>query len=290
MKIFQSLARTPTEELVELARVAEDLGFAGVSLSDHLVRPVSISSSYPYSADGLMAAAPETHYPDVWVAAAAIAQATTRLNVLSSVYILPARDPFTAAKALATAAVLSGDRVMIGVGLGWMREEFELTGQAFEGRGARTDEMLTLIEKLLRPGPVEHQGRFYTVPPLHMAPTPRRVPPILVGGHSEAALRRAARHDGWIGVNYPRAEVPARVAQVLAARAAAGERAGEYPFEVALAINEPLDRETIEHLAEVGVTLLIHPPAPLDPTRRDLAARRRHLEALARIGLPTTIS
>ncbi len=282
MRIFQSLARTPTEAIVELARVAEDLGFAGVSLSDHLVRPVRVASSYPYSADGLMAAASETHYPDVWVAAAAIAQATTRLQILSSVYVLPTRDPFTVAKSLATAAVLSGDRVMFGIGLGWMREEFELTGQPFEGRGARCDEMLTLIAKLLAPGPVEHHGALYDVPPLYMAPTPRRVPPILVGGHSEVALRRAARHDGWLGVNYPLTDAPAIVARALAARAAADTAVRTQPFEVALAINEPLDRSMIEELAAAGVTLLIHPPGPFDPTCCDLAARRGHLQAFAR--------
>ena len=96
------------------------------------------------------------------------------------------------------------------------------------------------------------------------------------------ALRRAARHDGWLGVNYPLADAPAIVARVLAARAAAGAEAGTHPFEVALAINEPLDRSMIEELAAAGVTLLIHPPGPFDPTQCDLAARRSHLQAFAR--------
>lgn len=281
MKVFQSLARTPIEELIPLAMAAEEYGFDGVTLSDHLVRPLDVASRYPYSADGRMAAPPETSYPDVWVAAGAIAQATRRLMILTAVYVVPLRDPISVAKALSTAAVMSGGRMMFGVGLGWMREEFSLTGQSFANRGERTDEMLALINALMSPDFREHRGRHYDVPPLRMAPLPADRPPVIVGGHSGAALARAARHDGWLGVNYPLAEVPRILGELAMARANAPPR--ETPFEIALAIDEPLTPDALAQLASLGVTLAIHPPAPIPATQPDLAARCGHLAQFARL-------
>jgi probable F420-dependent oxidoreductase len=281
MEFFHSLSQAPTGEVVELARLAEALGFAGVTFSDHLARPAAVASRYPYSADGAMPAGRDVPYPDPWVLVGALAQATKRLRFLSSVYVLPLRNPFHAAKAIATACVLSGGRVMLGVGVGWMREEFALAGERFEDRGARTDEMLALLRALWSGDDVEHRGRFYAAPALRMLPAPEVPPPILVGGHGDAALRRAARHDGWVGVHYEAGEVPAILARLQAARARGGV-AGRR-FEVVLALAGGFEPEDVAALEAQGVTALVHPPAP----RRDGAApsldeRRRHLEAFAR--------
>jgi probable F420-dependent oxidoreductase len=280
MDFFASLAQAPTEQAVELACLAEALGFAGVTLSDHLARPADVRSRYPYSKDGKLLASRETAYPDVWVLVGALAQATRRLRFLSSVYVLPLRDPFSAAKAVSTAAVLSEGRVMLGVGIGWMREEFDLVQRPFEQRGARTDEMLELLRALMSGVEVEHHGRFYQVPPLRMLPAPTRVPPILVGGHSPRALERAARHDGWVGVHYDAGEVPPLMGRLRSAR----ERAGtsERPFETVLAVNGPLANADVAALEAQGVTALVHPPAPAQAGAPSLDDRRRHLEAFAR--------
>jgi len=280
MKVFQSLSRTPTAELPELARHVEALGFDGISLSDHLVRPADMASRYPYSADGRMEAGTATPYPDCWVTIAALAQVTSRVRFLSSVYVLPMRDPFTVAKAVSTAAVLSGERVMLGIGVGWMAEEFALTGQRFDARGRRSDEMLAVLAKLFTGEMVEHRGEFYAFAPLQMQPVPRRRPPVLVGGHSDSALRRAARHDGWIGVHYAFAEALERLARVRQLRRESGR--GDAPFEAALALQEPPDRDAKKRLEDAGMTILLHPaPWPANDPTASLASRRDALELAA---------
>jgi alkanesulfonate monooxygenase SsuD/methylene tetrahydromethanopterin reductase-like flavin-dependent oxidoreductase (luciferase family) len=128
----------------------------------------------------------------------AIALVTTRLHFVTTVYLPAMRDPYSAAKSIGTAAVLAGGRLELGIGVGWCEEEFTLMGQRFDRRGKRTDEMLELMKELWAPGWTEFDGEFYRTPRLEMEPTPPPVP-VYVGGLSDIALRRAARHDGWIG-------------------------------------------------------------------------------------------
>src|SRR5207248_504859 len=124
MNFWLGLALTNATHLLPLARKAEALGFAGVALGDHLLIPETLSSPYPYTPDGKVSRITWTaDFPDVWVAIGAMAATTTRLRFLTDVYILPLRNPLIVAKAVATAAVLSGDRVILGVGSGWLREE-----------------------------------------------------------------------------------------------------------------------------------------------------------------------
>ncbi|MBK7948048.1 MAG: TIGR03619 family F420-dependent LLM class oxidoreductase [Deltaproteobacteria bacterium] len=280
MQIFQVLSRTPTRELPELAALAERLGFDGIGLSDHLVRPREVASRYPYSADGRMEAGTSTPYPDPFVAIAALSQVTTRVRFLTNVYVLPLRDPFTVAKAVSTAAVFAGDRVVFGVGVGWMAEEFALTGQRFEARGRRTDEMLEVVAKLLSGEMVEHHGEFYDFAPLQMQPVPSRRPPVWVGGESAVAMRRAARCDGWLGIYYDEAGALERIEQVQRARREAG-RANE-AFEIALALREAPDAAARRRLEGAGMTVLLHPaPWPADPGGIGLAERRAALERAA---------
>jgi probable F420-dependent oxidoreductase len=188
-----------TDQFVELAKAAERCGFHTLTLSDHLFY-ADFDSPYPYSRSGRPRWTAETHWPDVWVAIGAMAAVTGRLRFAPNVYIAPARDLFTVAKAVSTAAVLSRDRVTFGVGVGWCKEEFLQTGQDFHTRGRRLDEMLPLLRRLWAGGTVEHHGTFFDLGPLSIAPVPERPIPVFVGGDSEAALRRAARvGDGWLG-------------------------------------------------------------------------------------------
>lgn len=260
MQVFQSLSRTPTAELPALARHVEALGFAGISISDHLVRPGRLTSRYPYSSDGKMEAGPATPYPDCWVTIAALAQAATRLRFLSSVYVLPMRDPFTAAKAISTAAVLSGERLMFGVGVGWMAEEFALTGQRFDARGRRSDEMLEVIAKLFSGDMVEHHGEFYDFGPVMFEPKPvsKPWPAIHVGGESGAALRRAARHgDGWIGMGHTLESVAEPVTRLQALRDEHGT--AENRFEVT--VGGPVtSRDDLARWRDAGVNRLVVSP------------------------------
>ena len=133
--------------------------------------------------------------------AGALAARTSRIKFVNSVVILPLRDPATAAKAVATAAYLSDNRIVLGVGVGWMKEEFELTGQNFHDRGKRMDEMIEVMRLLWSGEMIEHHGRFFDFPPMQMSPAPTQRVPIVIGGQSDAALRRAARNDGWFGAD-----------------------------------------------------------------------------------------
>ena len=129
-----------------------------MALSDHVFYPEQLESKYPYTPDGKPQFRPEESWPDPWVAIGAMAAVTTSLRFVTNVYVLPARNPFVVAKAVGTAAVLSDDRVLLGIGAGWMREEFEQMGQAFAKRGARMEEMVEVLRTLWQGGMVEHHG------------------------------------------------------------------------------------------------------------------------------------
>ena len=280
MKFFQSVSQTPLSQVMELARLIEEAGFEGITMSDHLVRPRVVRSRYPYAASGEMAAGTATPYPDCWVLAGALAQVTRQLRFMTAVYVLPMRDPFSAAKAISTAAALSNGRVMLGVGVGWMEEEFELTGQPFAGRGPRTEEMLEVLRKLCSGEMEEHHGAFYDFGPLQMQPVPEACPPVLIGGHSPAALRRAARSDGWIGVNY---ELPEAL-EVLEALARARKEAGtgNRPFDAAIALNREPTRDDCPRLEDAGATILFNPPLGLpEPLSTSLDSKREEIAGFA---------
>jgi len=189
----------PTDELVPIARAADELGYAGFAVADHVVDLETLETPYPYEADGSRRWDPSTEWPDPWVLVGALSAVTQQISFFTSIYVAALRNPYQVAKSVGTAAVLSGGRVRLGVGVGWCREEFELLGQDFGTRGRRTDEALDLLHELWTSDWVESDGPLYPTPRLTMRPRPSHSVPILVGGMSDVALRRAARHDGWIG-------------------------------------------------------------------------------------------
>jgi probable F420-dependent oxidoreductase len=184
---------------------AETLGFSSVMIADHIVFPVVITSKYPYTVDGSFPGQGDAL--DQLALMAFVAGHTSTLRLVTSVMILPYRNPVATAKTLATIDVLSGGRVTVGVGVGWLREEFEALGAAdFDRRGAVSDEYLRIFKALWTQNPASFNGEFYRFDALRCLPQPvqKPHPPIWVGGHSAAALRRAARHgDGWhpVGAN-----------------------------------------------------------------------------------------
>lgn len=198
MRFSIATAYLPPDELMPLAQAADELGYHGLFLSDHVVNLETLRTPYPYTADGERRWKPFTPWLDPWVTIGALGAVTTRLRFSTNVFVLPLRDPFSVAKAVATASVLTNGRVALGVGMGWCEEEFELMGQRFAKRGARADEMLDLLRALWTGEWTEHHGEFYDVPRLEMNPPVAAPVPIYVGGLSRIALRRAARHDGWI--------------------------------------------------------------------------------------------
>ncbi len=217
MKFWCATAFMDTRELIAVSQMLDTCGYHGLMVSDHLVFPQQLSSKYPYSphADGRPMWAPDTGWPDPWVLIGAMAAVTTQLHFTTNVYVAPMRPVLQVAKEVSTASVISAGRVALGAGAGWMREEFDLQGQSFTNRGRRFTEMVQVLRELWKPGWVEFHGEFYDIPTCTMEPTPAAPIPIYIGGHTDAALRRAARvGDGWIGNAYPLEEAAAYVAKL----------------------------------------------------------------------------
>ena len=241
MKFYVSSAFLEASEIIEIARAADELGYEGMAIPDHVVNLETLATPYPYTEDGERRWQPFTDWLDPWVLVGSLAQVTTRLKFVTTVYIPAMRDPYSAAKAIGTAACLSGGRVELGIGVGWCEEEFDLLGQSFAKRGKRTDEMLDLMKALWQPGWTEFDGEFYQTPRLEMMPTPPRIP-IYAGGLSDFALRRAARNDGWIGDLITLDQALASVDRVRELRAAKGLTMDGFRVLTPL-----MDAFTIEH-------------------------------------------
>ncbi|GAB3667099.1 TIGR03619 family F420-dependent LLM class oxidoreductase [Actinocorallia lasiicapitis] len=199
MEFWLGAAFVDAQDYLPLAKAAERLGFDTMAISDHIFY-ADYDAPYPYSESGAPPYQPDTHWPDVFVTIGALSAVTTTLNFAPNVFIPVARDFFTVAKQVSTAAFLSGDRVRFGVGVGWCKDEFLQTGQDFHTRGRRLDEMIPALRELWKGGLVEHHGEFFDFGPLSIAPVPAKPVPVYVGGDSDVALKRAARiGDGWIG-------------------------------------------------------------------------------------------
>jgi probable F420-dependent oxidoreductase len=281
LKFWQSLAFTEPDQLAEVARLVEACGFEGVLVSDHLFFPAKLASHYPYSPDGSPGFDAATPFPDPWAAISAMAAVTTRLRFATMVYVLPLRNPLEVAKSTATAAVLSGGRVALGVGAGWIREEFEALGVDFATRGRRCDEAIAVLRKLWSGGVVEHRGEFFGFEPLSMSPAPPRPLPVWVGGLSKPALRRAARlGDGWIGTGQTPEQASEILAELARLRATAG-RAGA-PFEAIVPLVVPPERDLLRRLADRGATGTVSYPFTYTVgPRSTLAQKRAYLEGFA---------
>jgi probable F420-dependent oxidoreductase len=209
---------TATPEAIEaLVRRGEALGFASTMIADHVVFPVTINSRYPYTVTGAFPGGGDAL--EQLALMAFVAGKSRTLRLVTSVMILPYRNPVVTAKTLATIDVLSGGRVTVGVGVGWLREEFQALGAPdFDRRGAVSDEYLRIFKTLWTKSPASFSGQFYRFEAIRCLPLPvqKPHPPIWVGGHSTAALRRAARFgDGWhpVGAN---PAVPLRPAELRA--------------------------------------------------------------------------
>jgi probable F420-dependent oxidoreductase len=252
MKFVIATAFSPPAQFCEMARLAEANGIDAVAISDHVAHPEHIASRYPYTPDGSIRWTEDTAWPDPWVSIGAMAAVTTRLRFVTNIYVLALRNPFLAAKAIATAAALSGDRVALGVGVGWCKEEFELSGQDFHTRGKRTDEMIEVMRKLWSGAYVEHAGRFYRFGRTRMLPAPAAPVPVYGGGLSEPALRRAARLDGWISDLHTSAELGEIAAKLRRYRAESGR--ADAPFGMIAACIDAFDPDSIRRLGDAGVT------------------------------------
>ena len=179
---------------IEAAQAAEKAGFESLWTVEHVVYPDDYASTYPYSADGRMPALPSTPIPDPLIWLAYVASVTTTLRLATGILILPERNPVVLAKELATLDHLSGGRVELGIGVGWLKEEFDALGVPWERRGARTDEYVAAMRALWATDGATFDGEFASFTRVSSNPKPPGgAVPIVVGGHSRAAAERAGR-------------------------------------------------------------------------------------------------
>jgi probable F420-dependent oxidoreductase len=266
---------------VPIGQACERAGFEAIWISDHLVTPLEYRRVYPYNDSGEPGYNRDTPLHDIWPLLAAIAVSTTRLKVGAGVVILPIRNPFLTAHAALTVQNLSHGRLLFGIGTGWMAEEFEALGEPFEARGARTDEILDVMEKLWSGGPVSHQGRFYTFPPVTHPPAPV-APMTLVGcGLSRGMMERTVRRtQGWFGPAISLERSVAAVAELGRLREKFGRESE--PFDTYVRLEGPFDASNLERHAAARVDHLVISLALLGvpPT----AGLEERLEAIASAG------
>jgi len=282
LRFHQAVSFLPTRQAVPLAKASNELGYAGMYVSDHFFNPRNLTSRYTYSdrEDGHPGWEPETPWPDPMTLVAGMATVAENLLFTTGVYIAPARDLLTVAKSVGTAAVISDNRVRLGVGVGWCKEEFDQTGQDFATRGKRLDEMIIALRALWGGGWVEFHGTYYDVPECKVEPAPSEPVPIIGGGHSPVALRRATTLcDGWIAAGaYSEDEAWNHLSNLREALKKAG-RDGDESFSIYLSLSEPPAVDLYRRFADAGVTDFVCAPwmfvdvAPGTPDDEALSAR-----------------
>jgi len=250
------------DKAVAIAQAAEQAGFESIWTVDHVVVPQGYKSAYPYSTSGRMGDGREDlQFPDPLIYMAYIASVTKTIRLATGILIIPQRNPVVTAKQIATLDALSGGRVDLGIGVGWLEEEFNAIGVPFADRGKRTDECIEAMRALWSQDVAEYHGELVNFDPIYCRPQPvNGTVPIIVGGHSKAAARRAGRFgDGFF---------PARGASIELfdmVRASAREF-GRDPDSIELIASVPEKLEDIPELAKIGVSRILIPSSPMGGT------------------------
>jgi probable F420-dependent oxidoreductase len=247
--------------LVEVAQLAENLGYHSIFVADHIIVPRGLESKYPYSGDGRFPYAPDQNWLDPMVALGYLAGLTQTIRLGTSVTVLPMRHPIITAKQIVSADHLSGGRVIFGAGVGWMAEEFALLGESFHDRGRRADEYLQLIKILWTQENPNFEGTYFHVSNCGFAPKSTQRPhvPIWIGGESKAALRRAARvGNGWHSAGTSLAALPEKIGVIREELAAAGRSEVDFVFSAF-----PTDRFTVELIGQFAAHGISHMLVPV---------------------------
>jgi probable F420-dependent oxidoreductase len=260
------------EYLSALGAGAEERGFHSLWVAEHVVLFDDYASTYPYARDGRIPAPPESGILEPFTSLAYLAAATRRLRLGTGICLLPQRNPVYTAKEAANVDFLSGGRLDFGVGVGWLAEEFRAAGAPFERRGARCDAYLEVLKRLWCDEVSEYKGEFYELPACRMYPKPvqRPHPPIHVGGESDAALRRAARHgQAWYGFDRDPAQAAEGIRRLEAQLAAIGRPRSELSVSICPYF-KPVDADALARYRDAGVEQVIVPA--LAPTPAALPA------------------
>src|SRR5690242_7405386 len=266
-----------------LACAAEEAGYHSMVVPDSICYPRHSASVYPFNPDGSREFLEDKPFLEPFSLIPALGAVTTRLRFVTFVLKLPVRNPVLVAKQATSTAVLTGNRLALGVGISPWREDYEVTGVPWAHRGQRMDEELRIIRGLSAGGYFEYHCTVFDLPPVKINPVPSEPLPILIGGHGDAALRRAARDgDGWLHGGGDPADLPGLLARL--ARFRAEEGTESRPFEVHVISADAYTLDGVRRLEDQGVTDLIvgfRWPYITGPDREPLADKLTHLRHYA---------
>ena len=263
MQYTCAVPMAPIDQLIGIAKTAEEVGFDSIALPDSIFYMEKQSEDYPYTADGSRMWDENTPWVDPLIAAGAMGAVTSTLRFYTNVMKLGSRNPVLLARQVGSVANLTNNRFGFGVGIGWAPEEFEWCGVPYAKRGARVDEMIDVIKLILGGGMVEYHGKFYDFDRLQMSPAPTKPVPFYVGGHTDVALRRAARvGDGWTSAMIKFDDLVQVIARLRELRQEYGR--ADLPYEIQTVCIDRFGKDGYAELADAGVTDTIVVPWVFD--------------------------
>jgi len=267
-----------------LARAAEEAGYHSMVIPDSICYPRDASSVYPFNPDGSREFLEDKPFLEPFSLIPALGAVTSRIRFTTFVIKVPVRNPVLLAKQATSTAVLTGNRLVLGVGTSPWREDYDILGADWASRGRRLDESIAILRGLAAGGYFEYQGETCTLPPVKIAPVPTEPIPVLIGGHSDAALRRAARlGDGWMHGGGDPADLPRLLARLGEFRSQAGDRSSR-GFEVHVISMDAYSTDGVRRLEELGVTDVIigfRWPYATGPDTEPLGQKIDHLRKYA---------
>jgi probable F420-dependent oxidoreductase len=274
-------AMTDPTFYVPLAKAAEAAGYTSMTIADSIAYPYESDSKYPYTPDGSREFLEDKAFIETFVIAAALGAVTATLRFTTFVLKLPIRPPALVAKQAGSLAAMIGNRLGLGVGISPWPEDFDIMGVPFAKRGKRMDECIAILKGLTSGDYFEFHGEFYDIPKVKMTPAPTEPIPILIGGHADAALRRAARADGWMHGGGDPEELDRLLKRLNQFREEAGNSG---PFEVHVISADGFTVDGVKRLEDKGVTDAIvgfRVPYIVGPDTEPLDKKIRHLESFA---------
>ena len=293
MRFSYAESMTDPSFYAPLARAAEEAGYHSMVIPDSICYPRDASSTYPYNPDGSREFLEDKPFLEPFSLIPALGAVTSRMRFTTFVVKVPVRNPVLLAKQATSTAVLTGNRLVLGVGTSPWREDYDMLGVDWAGRGRRLDESIAILRGLAAGGYFEYQGKSFTLPPVKIAPVPAEPIPVLIGGHSDAALRRAARlGDGWMHGGGDPADLPRLLARLaeLRARPPEGRRPAMAPrrssprFEIHVISMDAYTVDGVRRLEEQGVTDVIvgfRWPYAIGPDTEPLRQKIDHLRRFA---------
>jgi probable F420-dependent oxidoreductase len=243
----------PPDQYVALTQAAEAVGFGAVTMPDSICYPQEATSQYPYNDDGSREFLEGVPFMEPFLLSAHLAAVTEKIHFVTSVMKLAIRQPVIVAKQLSTLAVLSNNRFSFGVGISPWQEDFDIAQIPWARRGKRMDEMVEIVRGLMADDYFSYKGEIFDIAAVKLNPAPGKPVPILIGGHSDAALKRAARlGDGWIAAGGSFDEIKGMMDRLKQLRKEYGR--DHLPFEYSVATAEAYSADGVKRLAEEGVT------------------------------------